>query len=91
MKRRASILAKFDITIPKAAHILDFGCGAGRTVYSLLDQGFINTVGYDAKDYLTLRDPADRPRFFIPDAAGGDCRLTTTPSTSSFPSRYWST
>ena len=42
MKRTAAILRKLGITIPKEAHILDFGCGAGRTVYSLLDQGYIN-------------------------------------------------
>ena len=71
MKRRISILAKFGIAIQKEAHILDFGCGTGRSVYSLLDQGYINTVGYDIKDYLSLRDPADRSRFFIADAAGG--------------------
>jgi SAM-dependent methyltransferase len=71
MKRRAAILARFGIAIPHTAHILDFGCGAGRTVYSILDQGYINTVGYDIKDYLSLRDPADRSRFFIADAAGG--------------------
>jgi len=75
MKRRTAILAKFGITIPKDAHILDFGCGAGRTVYSLVDQGYINTVGYDIKDYLSLRDPADRTRFFIAEAAVGSARL----------------
>lgn len=71
MKRKAAILAKFGITIPKEALILDFGCGVGRTVYSLLDQGFINAVGYDIRDYLSLRDPNDRSHFFIADAVGG--------------------
>lgn len=70
MKRRAAILARFGIAIPHTAKILDFGCGAGRTVYSLSDQGYINTVGYDIKDYLSLRNPADRSRFFIADASG---------------------
>jgi SAM-dependent methyltransferase len=75
MKHKAAILAKFGITIPKEAQILDFGCGAGRTVYSLLDQGFINAVGYDIRDYLSLRDPADRSRFLIADAVGRWGRL----------------
>lgn len=91
MKRRAAILARFGITIPKEAHILDFGCGAGQTVYSLLNQGFTNTVGFDIKDYLSLHNPAGRAHFFIADAGGADCRLTITPLTSSSPSRYWST
>jgi hypothetical protein len=94
MKRNAAILAKFGITISKEALILDFGCGVGRTVYSLLDQGFINAVGYDIRDYLSLRDPNDRSHFFIADAVGGegaDCRLTTTPLISSSLTRCWST
>lgn len=73
MKRRAAILAKFGITIPKDARILDFGCGTGRTVYSLRDQGYCNVVGYDIEERLELRDPADRSLFFI--AAPGATRL----------------
>jgi SAM-dependent methyltransferase len=69
MKRNAAILAKCGITIPNDAAILDFGCGAGRTVYTLLDQGYRNVSGYDIKDYLKLRNPADRSRFFIAVAA----------------------
>lgn len=31
----------------------------------MLDQGYSETVGYDIKDYLKLRDPTDRSRFTI--------------------------
>ena len=55
------------IELSKDANILDFGCGAGRTVYSLLDQGYVNVVGFDVKDYLELRKPEDRHFFFIAD------------------------
>ena len=65
MKRRSSILANYGIEIPKNASILDFGCGAGATVYSLRDQGYVDTVGYDVQDYLKLRNPQDRASFFI--------------------------
>jgi SAM-dependent methyltransferase len=71
MKRRSMILNMLGVQLPKDAHILDFGCGAGRTVYSLLDQGYTNTVGYDVRDYLELRDPDDRSRFYIADPVGG--------------------
>ncbi len=70
MKRRAAILAKLGIRLSKDASILDFGCGAGCTVYSLLDQGYSNTVGYDVRDYVKLRSPADHSHFFIADTAG---------------------
>lgn len=67
MKRYNAILSKLGVTIPKHAKILDFGCGAGRTVYSLLDQGYSDVVGYDVKDYLELRAPEDRKYFYIKD------------------------
>src|SRR5436853_5533472 len=51
------------IPILKDARILDYGCGAGRHVYDLLDAGYSHAVGYDVVDYLALRDPADRTRF----------------------------
>jgi SAM-dependent methyltransferase len=70
MKQRAEILAKFGITIGKEDEILDFGCGAGRTVYTLLDQGYSNVYGYEIDDYLKLRKPEDRSRFFIADSSG---------------------
>src|SRR5450755_214134 len=70
MERRIAILDKLGVQLTKDICALDFGCGAGRTVYSLLDQGYANVVGYDIKDYLELRDPADRARFFIADTVG---------------------
>lgn len=65
MNRRFAILDKLGVTVSKNARILDFGCGAGRTVYSLLDADYANAIGYDIRDYLDLRCPADRARFFI--------------------------
>jgi SAM-dependent methyltransferase len=60
-----AIFEKLGVHIPMDAKILDFGCGAGCMVYSLLDQGYTNVYGYDVKDYLKLRDPADLSRFHI--------------------------
>jgi len=51
--------------IPKTARILDFGCGSGKNVYVLLDQGFTNVSGYDVRDCLELRDEADRRLFQV--------------------------
>ena len=65
MERYVAILAKCGVDIAKDARILDFGCGSGARVYSLLDQGWQNVLGYDVKDYLALREPADRARFFM--------------------------
>jgi SAM-dependent methyltransferase len=67
LKHKDAILDSLGIHLPKGARILDFGCGAGKTVYSLRDQGYCNTVGYDMKDYLELRQPADRSYFYIAD------------------------
>ena len=65
------MLASLGIVIPKEAHILDFGCGEGRTVYSLLDQGYPHVIGYDISERLALRKPEDRSRFVIADAKEG--------------------
>ena len=53
----------FDIA--QDAMILDFGCGAGATVYELLDGGYRNTYGYDVRNYLRLRQESDRANFRI--------------------------
>jgi SAM-dependent methyltransferase len=45
------------------ASILDFGCGAGASVYAFLNHGFANVFGFDARDYLNLKAPEDR-RYF---------------------------
>jgi SAM-dependent methyltransferase len=43
--------------------ILDFGCGSGRHTYEYLDAGFRDAFGYDVKNYVDLRSPADLERF----------------------------
>jgi len=64
MNRYKKILNELGTPLAPGARILDFGCGAGRTVYCLIDQGY-DASGYDMKDYLELRAPSDRARFFI--------------------------
>lgn len=44
--------------------VLDFGCGAGATVYGWRDEGY-NCHGFDIKDYLSLRETGDRQFFHI--------------------------
>ncbi len=73
LRRKFAILEKAGFQFTKNARILDYGCGAGQTVYALLDAGYSNTAGFDLKDYLELRDPADRKHFFIGDT--GTSRL----------------
>lgn len=63
--RQIALCEAKGIPIPKDARILDFGCGAGRRVYELLDAGYPHAAGYDVVDYLALRDPTDRARFHI--------------------------
>lgn len=73
LARKLALLEQAGARVAKDAHILDYGCGAGRTVYALRDAGYANTVGYDLKDYLELRDPADHRFFRI--AEPGSSRL----------------
>lgn len=73
-KRIREILRRMGYDLKPDARVLDLGCGAGKTVYAFRDAGYINTVGFDIKDYLALRDPADRGMFTI---ASGD--TTTLP------------
>ncbi|WP_295387966.1 class I SAM-dependent methyltransferase [uncultured Thiodictyon sp.] len=68
VEHRIAILARLGFELSPDCRVLDFGCGAGRCVYDLLDHGFSNACGYDVKDYLELRDPADRARFLITDS-----------------------
>jgi SAM-dependent methyltransferase len=70
LKYKDAVLDSLGVHLSKEARILDFGCGTGRTVYSLRDQGYANAVGYDMKDYLELRTPADRTYFRIADFPG---------------------
>lgn len=67
------VLSRMGLEIPKGAHILDFGCGAGRTVYDFMDAGYKNVYGYDVQNYLKLPDPADATHFQI--ASRLDLRL----------------
>jgi len=64
MREFEKLLSRIGVTIPKDARILDFGCGAGGTVYALLDRGYTQVYGYDIQDYLKLREPGDREKRF---------------------------
>lgn len=48
------VLTALGIDLPKTAKILDFGCGAGGTLRSLREQGYVNTFGYDVADGRSL-------------------------------------
>jgi len=63
--RQIALCEAKGIPVHKDDSILDYGCGAGRRVYELLDAGYAHASGYDVRDYLELRDPADRDRFHI--------------------------
>ena len=64
-KRIHALLSIIDRELPRDSRILDFGCGSGRTTYTLLDLGYTNVFGFDVQDYLDLRAPEDRARFQI--------------------------
>ena len=49
-----TILKALDVELPKTAKILDFGCGAGRTLRSFRAHGYGNTYGYDVGDGRNL-------------------------------------
>jgi SAM-dependent methyltransferase len=49
-----TILNALGVELPKSANILDFGCGAGRTIRSLRALGYANTFGYDVGDGRNL-------------------------------------
>lgn len=63
--RQIALCEAKGIPVPRDARILDYGCGAGRRVYELLDAGYPHAEGYDVRDILALRDQADRVRFHI--------------------------
>jgi SAM-dependent methyltransferase len=48
------VLKALGVDLPKSANILDFGCGAGRTIRSLRALGYANTFGYDVGDGRNL-------------------------------------
>jgi SAM-dependent methyltransferase len=49
-----AVLNTLGVDLPRTAKILDFGCGAGRTVTALRAMGFVNALGYDVGDGRTL-------------------------------------
>jgi SAM-dependent methyltransferase len=49
-----TVLSTLGVDLPKTAGILDFGCGAGRTVRALRALGYVNARGYDVGDGRTL-------------------------------------
>jgi SAM-dependent methyltransferase len=49
-----TILKAVGVELPKAAKVLDFGCGAGRTLRSFRAAGYNNTYGYDVGDGRNL-------------------------------------
>jgi SAM-dependent methyltransferase len=59
------VLREISAELTPSSYVLDFGCGAGRTVYDLIDAGYTNAYGFDVQDYLKLRHPEDRSRFTI--------------------------
>lgn len=58
------VLTALGIELPKTAKILDFGCGAGRTIKSLRARGYLNTFGYDVGDGRNLLG-ADRDNICV--------------------------
>jgi SAM-dependent methyltransferase len=48
------VLTALGVDLPKTARVLDFGCGAGRTIRSLRARGYVNAFGYDVGDGRNL-------------------------------------
>ena len=48
------VLTALGVELPKTAKILDFGCGAGRTIRGLRARGYNNAYGYDVGDGRNL-------------------------------------
>lgn len=63
LNRFISLLERNGAKLSSSDAILDFGCGAGSAVYALIDHGFPNTRGFDARDYVNRRLPDDGSRF----------------------------
>jgi SAM-dependent methyltransferase len=49
-----TVLNALGVELPKTAKILDFGCGAGRTIRAFRALGYANTHGYDVGDGRSL-------------------------------------
>ena len=55
-------LNRLQVMLRPGAKILDFGCGAGTTVFRLRELGF-DAYGFDIHDYVAYRSEADRQWF----------------------------
>jgi SAM-dependent methyltransferase len=78
----AAILKSRGIRLVPDSMILDYGCGSGRHTYEYLEAGFRNAFGYDVRDYVALRSPADRDRFRFdprPGDVGGYPTMSSVP------------
>jgi SAM-dependent methyltransferase len=56
--------------LPKAARILDYGCGYGRTLAELAAAGWTNAVGVDFSAALVARGRAAQPSLDLRHVAG---------------------
>lgn len=65
LQRCMSVLKRLGHEPSRSASMLDFGCGAGGAIYTFLDNGFTNVIGFDVRDYLKLRAPTDSHYFRI--------------------------
>jgi len=73
------------ITVKPGARILDFGCGAGKTVFKLRDMGF-DAYGFDIHDYVEYRSDEDRQWFrFSQSTSQQSSAFTIDPETYSIP------
>ena len=73
------VLKALGVDLPKTARILDFGCGAGRTIRSLRAFGYTNTHGYDVGDGRTLLG-VDRDRTCCVNRSGSGALEREQPS-----------
>ena len=73
LDRQSSMRRRLGVEVAREARILEFGCGAGRAVNSLLDAGYTKVIGFEIRDYIELRSPADRAHFVIGDPL--ECKL----------------
>lgn len=66
LNRQLQILDELSYVNPLSSEfcILDFGCGAGETVYAWREAGY-DCFGFDITDYLKLKNEVDRKFFSI--------------------------
>jgi ubiquinone/menaquinone biosynthesis C-methylase UbiE len=61
----------FNKHVSADAHILDFGCGYGRTLAELSEAGFSNLMGIDFSESLVERGKAEHPELDLTAYSGG--------------------